>query len=198
MEELFNLIKNYGYIIRKNNLNGLINWNEMKDLLATIRCDRLSWKINLVKPNGESIDGLENSYRYVHKDLGMKGEETDLRDDNWEKFHFFLQLVRIPYKNPTCNLVRLAQVAYNLGQLDAVYFDDVYTASVRTFYNMNNLDKMSSYTENSCDINKEDLEKIRLLMDSKIIGSGNLYKYVNKYLKYKKKYFELKHNLQKR
>jgi hypothetical protein len=188
MEELFNLIKNYGYIIRKNNLNGLTNWNEMKDILSNISCNCLSWNINLVNLDKKNITSISDAYNYVHDYLDMKGEDdqTEKCNPNWEKFHFFLQLVRIPYNNPDCNLVRLAQIAYNLGQLDAVYFDDIYTPSVRTFYNMNNLDKMSAYTENSCDISKEDLEKIRLLMDSKIIGSGYLYKYLNKYLKYKK------------
>jgi hypothetical protein len=101
-------------------------------------------------------------------------------------------LVRIPKNNPTCNLVRLAQIAYNLGQLSAMYDDAVYTPEVKQFYTMNNLGAMNTYT--SCAISYEHLQKIRQLKDSKIIGSG----YLHKYLKYKKKYIQLKNNLYKR
>ncbi len=191
MEELFNLIKNYGYIVRKNNLNGLASWNEIKTLLVSIKCERLIWNINIKNLDRESITGIENAYNYVHDTLGMKGEDTDTNGPNWEKFHFFLQLVRIPYNNPDCNLVRLAQIAYNLGQLSAVYDDAVYTPNVKQFYTINNLDKMSAYTKSSCTIISTDIEKLRGLIDSKIIGSG----YLHKYLKYKKKYLQLKNNL---
>lgn len=191
MEELFNLIKNYGYIVRTNNLDGLASWNEMKTLLVSIRCEGLIWNINLINLNQESINGIENAYNYVRNTLGMKGEDTDPKGPNWEKFHFYLQLVRIPYNNPDCNLVRLAQVAYNLGQLSAVYEDAVYSPDVKRFYSMNNLDKTSAYTKSSCTIMTTDIEKIRRLIDSKIIGSG----YLQKYLKYKKKYLQLKNNL---
>ena len=191
MEELFNLIKNYGYIVRTNNLDGLASWNEMKTLLVSIRCEGLIWNINVKNLDEKSITGIENAYNYVHNTLGMKGEDTDPKGPNWEKFHFYLQLVRIPYNNPDCNLVRLAQVAYNLGQLSAVYDDAVYSPDVKTFYSMNNLDKTSAYTKSSCTIMTTDIEKIRRLIDSKIIGSG----YLQKYLKYKKKYLQLKNNL---
>jgi len=192
MEQLFTLVKNYGYIVRTNNFDGLASWNEMKDILSTISCDGLTWRINLLNLNGECLTSIEDAYNYVHDTLGMLGEETDPKIDNWEKFHFFLQLVRIPKNNPTCNLVRLAQIAYNLGQLSAVYDDAVYTPEVKQFYTMNNLGAMNTYTP--CAISYEHLQKIRQLKDSKIIGSG----YLHKYLKYKKKYIQLKNNLYKR
>ena len=194
MEELFNLIKNYGYIVRTNNLDGLTSWNEMKATLSTINCAELTWNIKLRNLNRKKITNLKNAYNYVHGYLGMLGEDnlTEKKDLNWEKFHFFLQLVRIPYKNPDCELVRLCQIAYNLGQLSAVYDDAVYIPNVKQFYEMNNLDKMSTYiTSSCCPISEEHLQKIRQLIDSKIIGSG----YLHKYLKYKKKYIKLKNNL---
>ena len=193
MEELFNLINNYGYIVRTNNLNGLTNWNEMKTILSNISCDCLSWNINLVNLDGERLTSILDAYNYVHDYLDMKGEDdqSEKCNPNWEKFHFFLQLVRIPYNNPDCNLIRLAQVAYNLGQLSAVYDDAIYKKNVKKFYDMNNLDKMSTYVTSRCMISDKHLQKIRQLIDSKIIGSG----YLQKYLKYKKKYFRIKNNL---
>jgi len=194
MEQLFELVKNYGYIVRTNNLDGLASWNEMKAIISTISCDGLTWTINLQNLNSESLISINDAYNYVHNTLGMLGEDTptEKSNQNWEKFHFFLQLVRIPKNNPVCELVRLAQIAYNLGQLSAVYDDDIYTENIKRFYTMNNLDKMSAYiTSSSCAISDEDLQKIRKLIDSKIIGAG----YLHKYLKYKKKYIKLKNNL---
>jgi hypothetical protein len=193
MEVLFTFVKIYGKIVRKNNLNGLDSWNKMKTLLLAIRCDCLVWNIKLKKFNGDDITSIKDAYNYVQDDLGMRGEDnqTEKCNPNWEKFHFFLQLVRIPYNNPDCNLVRLAQVAYNLGQLSAVYDDAVYTKEVKKFYTMNNLNKMSTYTDSSCDIRTEDLEKISQFIDNKIFRA----RYLQKYLKYKKKYFRKKNNL---
>jgi hypothetical protein len=191
MEDLFNLVKEYGFIVRTNKFDGQASWEEMQKLLLTIiHCDGLVWTIKLVKLDREPITSIENTYNYVRVVLGMKGDSKDPRDENWEKFHFFLQLVRIPNNNPACNLVKLAQIAYNLGQLSAVYDDSVYTPEVKQFYEMNDLGVMRTYTQSSCDISAEDLQKIRELIKSKSkkVGSG----YLHKYLKYKKKYLQLK------
>jgi hypothetical protein len=185
MKELFSIVKEYGYIVRTKKLDGLASWNEMKALIPSIT--KLEWSINLVNLDSKPITSLEDAYTYVHETLGMKGEDdpTEKSNQNWEKFHFFLQLVRIPKNNPECNIIRLAQVAYNLGQLSAEYKDDsVYTPAVKRFYDMNNLGAMHTYTQSSCDISAEDLQSIRELKESKskIVGSG----YLHKYLKYKK------------
>jgi hypothetical protein len=190
MEELFNLVKNYGYIVRSNELDGLQSWNEIKYILSTISCDRLEWSMTLKDLKSETLN-IESAYIYVHCKLNMKGEETDPKGNNWEKYHFFLQLVRIPKKNPKCDLVRLCQIAYNLGQLSAVYEDDVvYTENVKRFYVTNNLDKMSTYVSSSacCVISEENLESIRKHVECKMVGSG----YLHKYKKYKKKYLQKK------
>ena len=193
MEDLFNRVKEYGSIVRTNKLHGLDSWNEMKALLPKNSCNGLTWSINLVKVNGESLPSIGEAYTYVHdpKQLGMLGEndKTEKSNPNWEKFHFFLQLVRIPHKNPNCDLERLCQIAYNLGQLSAVYNEDsVYTPAVKRFYDMNNLGAMRTYTQNSCTISVEDVQKISELVESKKTGAG----YLHKYLKYKKKYLQLK------
>lgn len=190
MEELFELIKNYGFIIRKNNLDGLASWNELKAFLSTISCEKLEWTIEIVKNDDDTTFCLQNAYNYVHDTLGMKGEETDPKDENWEKFHFFLQLVRIP-KNNKCDLVRLAQIAYNLGQLSAVYDDAVYTIFVKQFYDKNKLDKLRTYTKSSCDISPDNLKTINRFIENKKTGAG----YLHKYKKYKKKYLKFKNNL---
>ena len=191
MEDLFNLVKDYGNVVKTNNLDGLTSWNEMEKLLLKINCDGLAWNIKLVNLDRESLSSLEIAYIYVHNTLGMKGEKTDPKEHNWEKFHFFLQLVRIPFNNQDCILTRLCQIAYNLGQLSAVYADAVYTEEVKKFYTMNNLDRMSTYVSSSCEISTENFASIRQHVESKRSGAG----YLHKYLKYKKKYLQKKNKL---
>jgi len=192
MEELFSLVRNYGYIVKTNNIDGLFSWNEIKFILQSIRCDKLEWSMNLKTLKNEKLN-INGAYNYIHNILNMKGEdnEEEKSNPNWEKFHFFLQLVRIPNNNPNCELIRLCQIAYNLGQLSAVYDDIIYTPDVKEFFYMNNLDKMSTYTCTSCSIDVKDLERIRQHIESKIVGSG----YIYKYKKYKNKYLQIKNNL---
>jgi hypothetical protein len=185
MEELFNLIKDYGQIIRSQNLDGLASWNEVKVLLEKITCCELYWNLHLVKLNNEPLT-IDMAYNYIHDELKMLGEDTDEKNSNWEKFHFFLQLVRIP-KNNHCGIVRLCQVAYNLGQLRSVYHDEIYKENVRRFYDINRLDRIRTYTQDSCTISEENLQKVRELIQSK-----SLTKYIYKYKKYKKKYLQKK------
>ena len=192
MEELFSLVKNYGYIVRSNELHGLDSWNEIKSILSKIRCDELVWSMTLVNLENKQLD-INGAYNYIYNTLQMKGEddESEKSNPNWEKYHFFLQLVRIPKNNRDCNLVRLCQIAYNLGQLSAVYDDEVYTPNVKHFYTINNLNEMNTYTNSSCSISEENLKSIKQLIESKIVGSGYLYKYK----KYKNKYLQIKNKL---
>ena len=192
MEDLFSLVKNYGYIVRSNELHGLDSWNEIKSILSKIRCDKFVWNMTLVNLENKPLD-INGAYNYIYNTLRMKGEddESEKSNPNWEKYHFFLQLARIPKNNRDCNLVRLCQIAYNLGQLSAVYDDEVYTPNVKHFYTINNLNEMSTYTNSSCSISEENLKSIKQLIESKIVGSGYLYKYK----KYKNKYLQIKNKL---
>ena len=68
----------------------------------------------------------------------MKGEETDENDESnsyWENYHFVLQLVRIP-KNNKLSLLRLCQIAYNIGQFTADYYKSCYTDKVKKAFNL--------------------------------------------------------------
>jgi hypothetical protein len=190
MEELFDLVKKYGYIVRSNDLDGLHCWNEIKTILSSISCEELHWNIKLKNLNNKYID-INGAYKYIHTKLGMKGEDDDneKKNPNWEKFHFFLQLARIPKNNTECSLIRLCQIAYNLGQLSVVYDDnDVYTSKVRRFFDKNKLGEMITYTSSSCSIKVKDLDRIKQHIESKIVGAGYLYKYK----KYKNKYLQIK------
>lgn len=80
----------------------------------------------------------------------MYGEEGDedkygIDQELWSKYHFYLQLIRIPYKN-NLNLLRLLQVAYSLGQLSVVITEkNIFKQKVIEYYNINQLDDINSY-----------------------------------------------------
>jgi hypothetical protein len=117
-----------------------------------------------------------------------------------EKKHFYLQLIRIIKNSPEFNLVKLCQIAYNIGQL-SVYIDSdkVYDGNPRDFYYINNLNQINSYVDvKLCSIDSNKLENLIKKINEKLKElkkqSGGSFNYYNKYLKYKQKYLQLKNN----
>jgi mannose-6-phosphate isomerase-like protein (cupin superfamily) len=80
----------------------------------------------------------------------MYGEEGDevkynIDHDLWSKYHFYLQLARIPVKNEL-DLGRLLQIAYNLGQLSVHLNDDpIFTSKSKEYFEINQLNNINSY-----------------------------------------------------
>jgi hypothetical protein len=211
MDKLFNKVIEYGKYVRENNLDGLNAWVDIKGLFnLEINCPK--WNINRNIGDKETSD-VEQIYSYVYDNLDMRGEDYD--DDkstqiahlSWEKKHFFLQLIRIIKNIPEnkFSFVRLGQIAYNIGQL-SVYIDSdpIYEEGPRDYYYSNKLNELESYVDiDSCEIDSDKLEELKELenqIDEKLNelkelkkGGGGI-NYYNKYLKYKQKYFKLKHN----
>jgi hypothetical protein len=191
MEELFNLIKEYGIMVRSTKLDGLESWKKIKLLLQDKENNSCNW--NISKKN------LDTMYLHVHNTLNMKGEEDDPgfenkseNHKNWEKSHFFLQLVRIP-KISKCELVRVCQIAYNLGQLKAERDDPIYTPEIKDYFENNRLGNLDTYIDIDCFNNLYTAELERIIISVKLlkeqIGGNNLY--YKKYIKYKTKYLNL-------
>ena len=164
ISELFENIKVYGHYIRSNNLDGLEYWNKIKSFLARpeqknglVLLNNIlgsEWDIEIkFHPESVSTNDLNLIYDYVHDELKMYGEERDdvtrsLDHETWEKYHFFLQLIRVP-KNNSLNLLRLLQIGYNLGQLSLYLHTcgDIFTPKVLEYYNLNDLDNLNSYVK---------------------------------------------------
>ncbi len=208
MEELFNKVIEYGHLVRSKNghgIDGLTAWGNLKPLLSSvvINCD---WKI-IRNLDGTISSDLNQIYDYVHDVLGMKGDDHDDQSNHelWEKYHFFLQLIRIPKNTPELSLLKLCQIAYNIGQLSH-YIDSenpedkkIFNSKVKNYYNSNNLDKLSSYIDvTTCVLDEESASRLVNQIDLLIkmineqSGGYSDIKYKNKYLKYKNKYLQLK------
>lgn len=212
METLFNKVIEYGKYVRENNLNGLKAWTDIKGLFESqITCPQWNITRNI---EGKKTFNIDEIYLYVYNDLGMRGEDAD--DDKttteshlaWEKKHFLLQLIRIIKNIPgnEFNFLRLAQIAYNIGQI-SVYIDsdsdEIYEGKPREFYLSNKLNKIESYVNiSSCQIDSVKLDELIEKINRKLKElhdlplpmeqAGGRNDYYNKYLKYKNKYLALK------
>ncbi len=124
INQLFNDTFEYGKLVRplvKNGkLNGLEAWNKIKPYIINFNCNnsKLIWT--------KTEDEINKLYNYVYNDLGMKGDDNDEKNNNWEKYHFFLQLYRIPKNNYNKNdiILRVAQIGYNMGQMQSEIYDN--------------------------------------------------------------------------
>jgi hypothetical protein len=198
LQDLFNTVEKFAFKVRSTNAKGDVAWEMIKHFLPedTQFCSGLSWKNNRLTIEDIPMTNLKQIYDYVHDFLEMNGGDEDInsdgkKPDKWEHKHFFLQLIRIPLKYQL-NLRRLCQIAYNLGQLKAVYPDKIYTEKVKIYFNKNNLKDINSYVElSSCDDKNDysniisNIKKINNIEDIVLKGGNNYY---YKYIKYKNKY----------
>lgn len=172
LELLFENIKVYGRYVRTNGLDGLEYWNRVKSFLSRPEQKEGLEKINKIIGNEWTIKiklssenpttNIEEIYEYVHgnnsNQLGIFGEEGDkekksLKHEIWEQNHFFLQLIRVP-KNSKLDLIKLLQIAYNLGQLSVCLEKGNFSSKAIDYFKSNNLDRLDSYIKLSPEQNK--------------------------------------------
>lgn len=171
LELLFENIKVYGRYVRTNRLDGLEYWNRVKLFLSRpeqkVGFDELNkiignkWTIGVKLSSTKQSTDVEEIYQFVHGEDGLKiyGEEGDevsksLEHSVWEQNHFFLQLIRIP-KNSELNLIKLLQIAYNLGQLSVCLERGNFCSKAIDYFKSNNLDKLESYIKLSPEQNNQ-------------------------------------------
>lgn len=152
LNNFFEKIKTFGFYIRSNKFDGLEKWNLLKhecldSLAKKINLNDYYWDINW-KLNDNLDDKISDlNLIYLHfLTLLQISDENDKEEDNWEQKHFFLQLIRI-IKNNKINFIRIMQIAYNIGQLEAEY--EWYDQNVKNIYKINHLNIMSSYVSNN-------------------------------------------------
>ena len=194
LENLFDQIKEYGKYIRNNKPDqGGTAWGELKKILES-------------NVRGEWNPKVKEFFVYMRSDLKIQECENEIpikdeveRHKMWEKHHFYLQHARIPTLNfNEASLTRLLQIAYNVGQLEAVWDDkfEFYTYELKGYYNQNSLYKMETYMDNKSLIKLNDaitddmIEKLYKILNQQVMKGGSIYK--AKYIKYKNKYMSLK------
>ncbi len=185
LKKIFTQVKEYGKYTRINKLDGLLQWNKLKGILL------------MSDVKGEWNPKVKTFFIDMRSDLKIQECESETEDHNiWEKHHFYLQHARIPTLNfNDAKLVRLIQIAYNAGQLEALWNDNFYTQKMRDYYDQNNLKNIETYMSEDSLIklnNSITNEMVENLED--VISEQEIKNYNNKYLKYKNKYLKLKYN----
>jgi hypothetical protein len=114
-----------------------------------------------------------------HEDVTIMINGSSLVNKN-ETDHFIIQHFRIPtmVKSPL-PLVKLLQIAYNIGQAKAEFEKKTYDDRVISFYKEHKLDSLNTYIDRS-------------LFDKPIIAMIQTGGYYDKYMRYKRMYLALK------
>jgi hypothetical protein len=134
INSLWNETINYGYRTRKSKSDGLIRWNELKVLIPNIKLewtDKSKTFYNILVSLG--VNDSESS-----KDANMDHTE-------WERHHYLLQHGRIIKNNEEGSLVRLLQIAYNIGQFNAEFEKKVYPENQMKFYREEKMNELLTY-----------------------------------------------------
>jgi hypothetical protein len=166
---LLSNIVNIGHLVRKYNPNNGLNvWNDIKKIIGD-NTYNLSWKhkkyiTDILNVDNNELTNITDVYNYMHDTLNIKGDDTDkdyddtdlYKHNEWSRNHFVLQLVRI-IKNNDCSLLRVCQIAYNIGQIYASHNFKSYDNKIIYFLMMNNMLCMSEFIDQ---INQNDDEKI--------------------------------------
>jgi hypothetical protein len=192
--DLYEKVKQYGKLTKTYKMDGLKQWRKIKPLI----------QVSTVKAQ------WNNEVKDIYIDMRMKlkleecideiNEDDDkLRHDIWEKHHFYLQHGRIPMLNfNNGRLVRLLQIAYNAGQLSAIFNDPFYTDQMKEYYREMKLDKIDTYMPNESlkllneSLNEEMYNNLTSILDNEIKKMNNVSNinggFYVKYKKYKTKY----------
>jgi len=181
LEGLWKLVIEYGTYVRINKLNGLDYWNMLKQILESNKTS-FTWLPDAVSRFGEM------------EKMGLVEDEKQVPQDVWEAHHFYLQHARIPFRNKNdATFVRLFQVAYNAGQLNAemnIKKNSIYTEEWKKYYYINNLNSPQEYAS------ERDLNIINSGIGQLLISDvGTLLESIKKQQtggKYFKKYLRMK------
>ncbi|AYV85610.1 MAG: hypothetical protein Satyrvirus25_15 [Satyrvirus sp.] len=181
VKSLWNQLIDIGFNVRKNRLNGLEEWQPYKNKYSNYMVQDYSIGV----PLRDNFINLCESFDYKYTDKDQTDTilkiNDEIFDNKIETNHFLIQHFRIPrLEHYRLLLVKILQLAYNIGQLRAVFLNEnAFSNELKNFYYSNHLDDIGTYFDS--DIHYK-------LVTIKQVGSGHYYKY----LKYKKKYFDLR------
>ena len=146
---LWNSICEKGYLVRKQEQDGLKMWQPLKNHFS---CYEISGhEIDYPQIN-DKIFELSHDVDYLFEDTDHNAVTININGtlltNSKESDHFVIQHLRIPkmldYRLP---LVKILQIAYNVGQASAEFEKDTYHEDVKKFYNDNRLSEINSFID---------------------------------------------------
>jgi hypothetical protein len=143
---IWNLVIAYGTTSRLFKLNGLDSWSKLKEIFASIDIDpSVDWIDDAKKRTSEMLSmGI----------IGTESPEMPTEHTTWELHHFFIQHGKIirpvdeSKKITPVSFVKIMQIAYNAGQLNAemnINKNTIYEEKWKAYYTSNMLDQITSY-----------------------------------------------------
>lgn len=140
---------NFGYNVRKNNKDVKLAWTEVKKILPEVQFE---WTKKSEKFYNELVD------------LGLTKADTPeaagMVQSIWERQRFLLEHGRIILINPKGSLLRLLQIAYNVGLFKFELEKQLYLPEQMRYYIVNELNKITTYVEK---IEKLPVDTVKML-----------------------------------
>jgi hypothetical protein len=202
VKDLWQHVLDIGYITRKTGCDGLQMWQPLKNFYSKYEIKSNNSENEV--PVNDTIKKLSEQVKYTahdqnHDNVDVKINDTQLKNSK-ETDHFIIQHIRIPmttsFKLP---LVKLLQIAYNVGQAKAEFEKNTYNEGIKYFYKEHKLSDITTFVS-------EEVANSQIAAKNTQYGgesandqyssrsNDNTSYYEYKYNKYKSKYHELKYN----
>lgn len=146
LESLWKFVITVGYTVRKNGCNGFEMWQPLKNYFSQYE---ISGFRDSFSPINQKIKQLAERVRYMahdknHQDVEIMIYNTRLNNSK-ETDHFIVQHFRIPMMSSSLPLVKILQLAYNIGQASAEFERGTYSEDIINFYKKNYLSDISTF-----------------------------------------------------
>lgn len=171
INNIWNLVIAYGTTSRLFNLNGFDSWVKLKTIFEPINI-------------GPGLDWIDDAKKRTDAmlSMGIIGTESPVSPidhTTWELHHFFIQHgkiikpVDITKKITPISFLKIMQIAYNAGQLNAEMFikkNSIYEIEWKAYYASNMLDQITSYVDPDTIINDQINDKLKKTIEQLILN----------------------------
>lgn len=144
LQKNWDIMVQIGFEVRSNNKNGFDEWQPYK-LKYNYKID-----FSLLPSFQELVNSLNyQSFDAEHEKVLILINDQ-LLNNKIETEHFFVQHFRIPKMvGKIISITKLMQIAYNVGQLKAVFQNEnVFDENIKKYYVMHRLNKLDTYVDN--------------------------------------------------
>lgn len=144
LQKNWNIMVQIGFDIRSNNKDGHKEWQPYK-----LKYENYKNNFPLLAAFQELVNNLNyQSFDAEHEKVMILINDRILNNEIVAE-HFFVQHFRIPKMvGKVISVTKLMQIAYNVGQLKAVFQNEiVFDENIKEYYTKHELDKLDTYVD---------------------------------------------------
>ena len=187
VQKLYKTIYDIAIQVQISGINGKDIWKKIESMIENIKLEPLYYNDTL-KVIYSNMNNIPNY------------EDIQNNESNPISNHFFLQLRNLVETKSAfiIYLNRIGQLAYNAGQLSVFIDKNNLNQDIKKFVLENNMLDINTYisieNQNIIDmiLNQNNIDKIIEIIKNILSQQGGNNNYLQKYLKYKQKYINLK------